>query len=402
MQPPSANLGYIMIVDDDEFVRSILRMELERDGFDIEEAADGLDACEKCRLRVPDLIIADVVMPRMDGFALCRELRADPRYQYIPILQATGLEDLPSIEKAYESGATDFICKPLNGNILKHRVRYMLRSSRAFDELRRNHHLVLAARDAADAANRAKSEFLANMSHELRTPLNAIIGFSTIMTSETREPLPQKHCEYARIIRQSGDHLLHIINDILDLAKVESNTLKLREEFVELASILDLVKAVAQGQAHNAGLVFEFEMKSTASRVRADPVRLKQILLNLLSNAVKFTPKQGSVRLSVGNGPNGELEFRVSDTGIGIAEDKIALAMAPFGQIDSRLARRYEGTGLGLPLTKRLVEMHGGTFILESKLGRGTTVTVRLPSADRFMLSDPTLEPYPLNRKELR
>src|SRR5436309_2034538 len=171
MRGPSVSLGTIIIAEDDELVRSIMRMELESAGFDVEEAVDGLEAYEKCSLRRPDLIITDVVMPRMDGFALCRAIRADPRYQHIPILQATGLEDLHSIEKAYESGATDFFSKPLNWNLLKHRVRYMLRSSRAFDELRRTHDVVAAARDAADTANRAKTEFLANMSHELRTPL---------------------------------------------------------------------------------------------------------------------------------------------------------------------------------------------------------------------------------------
>src|SRR6185312_8896270 len=154
--------GTILIVDDDEIVRMIMRSELEAAGFDIQEAADGMDACEKCGSTLPDLIISDVMMPRMDGFALCRTLRADPKSRYVPILQATGLEDFESIRKAYESGATDFICKPLNWNILKHRVRYMLRSSRAFEELRHNHDVVTAAKEAADKANRAKSDFLAN------------------------------------------------------------------------------------------------------------------------------------------------------------------------------------------------------------------------------------------------
>lgn len=379
MPSPSGNPTTIMIVDDDEFVRSIMRMELEAAGFGVQEASDGLDAWDRCGLGTPDLIIADVVMPRMDGFELCRELRADLRYQYIPILLATGLDDLPSIVKAYECGATDFICKPLNWGVLRHRVRYMLRSSRAFEELRHHHDLVSAARDAADAANRAKSEFLANMSHELRTPLNAIIGFSTIMTSDVGDPLPKKHREYARIIQQSGDHLLKIINDILDLAKVESNGLTLQTDLIDLDSILDLVKALTREQARKAQLTLEFELGPLPKRFRADALRLKQILLNLLSNAIKFTPKHGTVKFFARSKPHGFLEFIISDTGIGIAEDKIALAMTPFGQIDSRLARKYEGTGLGLPLTKRLVEMHGGTFVLESKVGAGTTATVLLP-----------------------
>src|SRR5258708_17254743 len=149
-----ARKASILIVDDDDIIRAIMRAELEADGFAIIEAADGVEACRHCWSKLPDLVIADVVMPRMDGFTLCRELRANPLSQYVPILQATGLDDIASIEKAYEAGATDFIGKPLKWAILKHRVRYVLRSARAFDALRRNQETLVAAKAAAEAANR--------------------------------------------------------------------------------------------------------------------------------------------------------------------------------------------------------------------------------------------------------
>ena len=374
------NLSSILIVDDDEIARMIMQAELQAAGFTVYEAVDGVEACEKFGAAQPDLVITDVIMPRMDGFALCRALRADPLSQFVPILLATGLDDIASIEGAYQAGATDFICKPLNWNVLKHRVRYMLRSSRAFEELRRNQEVLRAAKEAAEAANRTKSEFLANMSHELRTPLNAIIGFSTVMSNGTYGWLAPKYLEYANIVRDSGNHLLNIINDILDLAKAESNTLTLREEDVDIDIIVSQASALLRDMATKAQVRFDVNVSDGLPQLRSDPVRLQQILLNLLGNAIKFTPAGGWVQLFVELGAKDCVQFRVVDTGIGIPKEKIELAMAPFGQVDSGLARRYEGTGLGLPLTKRLVEIQGGTIDLQSEPGQGTTVVVKFQS----------------------
>ena len=372
----------ILIVDDDEIVRTIMRAELEAEGFNVAEAADGVEACEACWSQLPDLVIADVIMPRMDGFTLCRELRANPLSKFVPILQATGLDDVASIEKAYEAGATDFIGKPLKWPILKHRVRYVLRSARAVETLRRNQEALVAAKDAAEAANRAKSEFLANMSHELRTPLNAIIGFSSIMQQGMFGKLNDRYAEYAGMVCDSGTHLLVIINDILDLAKAESNKLELRQEDVDIARVVALSSTIVREMAEKAGVNYDVTMAEVLPHVRADSARLRQILINLLGNAVKFTPSGGKVTLSAEVTPDGALQFRITDTGIGIPPDKMDVAMSPFGQVDSKLARKYDGTGLGLPLTKRLVEMHGGTLELRSEPGRGTVATVRLPNMD--------------------
>ena len=385
--PTEARKASILIVDDDDIVREIMRAELEADGFQIFEAGDGVEACKSCWSRLPDLVIADVVMPRMDGFTLCRELRANPVSQFVPILQATGLDDVVSIEKAYEAGATDFIGKPLKWTILKHRVRYMLRSARAFDELRRNQETLIAAKDAAEAASRAKSEFLANMSHELRTPLNAIIGFSTIMRNGTFGQLSEKYAEYASMVCDSGTHLLAIINDILDLAKAESYKLELREEDIDIARVIALSSTIVREMADKAGVNYDVTIAEVLPHVRADSAKLRQILINLLGNAVKFTPSGGKVSLSAAATADGGLQFRIVDTGIGIPQDKIAVAMSPFGQVDSGLSRRYDGTGLGLPLTKRLVELHGGTFELTSESGKGTIVTVRLPNSPAMRMT---------------
>jgi len=262
-------------------------------------------------------------------------------------------------------------------------VRYVLRSARAFDALRRSQETLLAAKDAAEAANRAKSEFLANMSHELRTPLNAIIGFSTIMREGLYGQLNEKYAEYVGMVCDSGTHLLAIINDILDLAKAESDRIELREEDIDIARVVSLSSTIVREMADKAGVDYDVTLADVLPHVRADSGRLRQILINLLGNAVKFTPSGGRVSLSAQATPDGGLQFCIADTGIGIARDKIEVAMSPFGKVDSRLARRFEGTGLGLPLTKRLVELHGGTFDLSSEPGRGTIVTVRLPKTPR-------------------
>ncbi len=375
----TANTLPILIVDDDPIVRSLIRATLEVEGYEIIEAEDGDEACDLYETRRPELLIADVVMPRMDGFALCRELRGRPNSVHVPILMATGLDDVSSITKAYEVGATDFISKPINWVVLGHRVRYMLRASRAFDELRRNQDRLIEARDEAQAASRAKTEFLANMGHELRTPLNAIIGFSTIMRDGLYGALADKYLDYANVIAESGAHLLALINGILDMARAESNRLVLVEEEVEIARAVAFSLGTIEEMAQRADIHCQSNIPDDLPRFFGDAAKLRQILINLLSNAVKFTPSGGSVRVSVENAPDEGLAFRIEDTGIGIPRDKLAVALAPFGQIESGLDRKYDGVGLGLPLAKTLVELHGGTMEIESAPGKGTAVTARFP-----------------------
>jgi signal transduction histidine kinase len=369
----------ILIVDDDPVVRSLMRDALEDEGFSVIEAADGVEACGRCDQVVPSLLVVDAVMPNMDGFELCRTLRRRPQTEQVPILMATGLDDYHSIATAYEAGATDFISKPLNWLVLNHRIRYMLRAARAFEDLRRNQERLRAAKEAAEAANRTKSEFLANMSHELRTPLNAIIGFSSIMRDGMLGPIDDQYAGYAKIIGDSGSHLLEIINDILDIAKAEKQGLQLAEERVDIASVVAFASGILAEMARNADVACSIAVEDGLPAFLGDGKKLRQILINLLSNAIKFTPAGGKVSLTAHREPNAGLVFRVSDSGIGIPADKISVALAPFGQVDSSLARKYEGVGLGLPLTKRLIELHGGTMEITSEPRNGTTVTARFP-----------------------
>ena len=221
--------------------------------------------------------------------------------------------------------------------------------------------------------------FLANMSHELRTPLNAIIGFSDLMLAEIRGPIGDpEYRGYVVDIVDSGRHLLSIINDILDIAKTEAGELDLLEDPVAVEPLLTSAARSIAAAAQRADLRVSVSVPDGLPEIRADERRLRQIVLNLLSNAVKFTPAGGRIKIAAAVSTAG-LTITVADSGIGIAAENLGLVLQPFRQVDSRLARRFEGTGLGLPLSKRLVEMHGGTLALGSVLGEGTTVTVTLP-----------------------
>ncbi|MGE5547594.1 MAG: nitrate- and nitrite sensing domain-containing protein [Solirubrobacterales bacterium] len=237
------------------------------------------------------------------------------------------------------------------------------------------------AREAAEIANRAKSEFLATMSHELRTPLNAIIGFSEIIEGELLGPVgQQQYVEYAKDINDSGRHLLQLINDILDVARIEVGRVELREGEVDAGAVLRAAVKMVRERAEAKSVALSTDIPDDLPLLLGDERRLKQILVNLLGNGVKFTPAGGMVDARVAFRPTGEMEIVVRDTGIGIAAEDIGKIMAPFGQADSSLARRYEGSGLGLPLSRKLMELHGGTLTLASRPGSGTAVTLTFPA----------------------
>jgi signal transduction histidine kinase len=250
------------------------------------------------------------------------------------------------------------------------------------------------AKEGAEMASRAKSEFLANMSHELRTPLNAIIGFSDIiqlqMFGAVGEPL---YVDYAGHIKDSGEHLLTLINDILDVSAIEAGKFELREEEVNIDECVQSCLRLVNERAGQKSLTIRCDIDANLPHMFGDERRVKQIVINLLSNSVKFTPRGGDILIQARVDGRGGLILAVKDNGIGIAKEDIPKVLSPFGQVDSSLAREYEGTGLGLHLVRQFVELHGGKLVIVSDVGKGTEVSAHFPPG-RMTYESAPFSPY--------
>ncbi len=295
-------------------------------------------------------------------------------------------------ESSLEDGATagwtvgrrrsgeDFNMELNVGRMMFHGQSYYAATIRDVTERQRHQTELEAAKTEAELANGAKSEFLANVSHELRTPLNAILGFSEMLMKEKFGALGSHHyIDYAKYIHDSGSHLLAIISDILDVSKIEAGKLAMHLEVTNVATLCDSAIALVKTRAQKNQISLVTDLAADMPDLFVDPRITRQILINLLTNAVKFTDQGGTVALAATRRDDGGFRFTVSDTGIGIAAENIERVLLPFGQVDDLYTKNKEGTGLGLPLAKRLAEMHDGTLTLESELGAGTVVTIDLP-----------------------
>jgi len=270
----------------------------------------------------------------------------------------------------------EFRCRPAqDGDIVA--------VTRDISERKVQEQALVEARDAALGASRAKSSFLANMSHELRTPLNAIIGFSEMMTREMFGPIGPRYQEYSRLIHESGAHLLDLINSVLDMSKIEAGKFELNEELFDLEETAQSAVRFLRIPAERAGVALKLSIAPNARLMFADRRAVKQILVNLLSNGVKYTPPGGAVQVTARSSVEAGrgMEIVVSDSGTGISKSDLERLGRPFEQVENAETRGKEGTGLGLALVKAMAKMHGGEAVLESALGEGTTVTVRLPHA---------------------
>ena len=379
----------ILVVDDLPDNLRLLSGMLKEQGYRARPVPNGRLALRAARNDPPDLILLDVDMPGMNGLEVCRQLKADDRTRDIPVIFVSGLGNTADVVKGLRAGGIDYIVKPFQAEEVLARVQTHLslrRLQRQLEErntqLREQAEALARANAELDRAARVKDEFLASMSHELRTPLNAILGMSEILCEGVYGPLSEKQQKPVRTIEASGRHLLDLINDILDLSKIEAGKEELELAPVSVEAICKASLGLIRQNAFEKQLKVSSTLDSAVTVLLADGRRVKQILVNLLSNAVKFTPEGGEIGLEVaGDAERGAVHFAVWDTGIGIAAEDMERLFQPFVQLDSGLSREHTGTGLGLSLVQRLAEMHGGGVSVESDgvPGKGSRFTVSLP-----------------------
>lgn len=440
--PEEEFIASILLVDDRPENLIALEATLESLGQRLVKARSGSEALRHVLTEDFALILLDVQMPGMDGFETAALIKERERSRYIPIIFVTAISKSSQyVFKGYEAGAVDYLPKPIDEDVLKSKVRVFVDLYKKSEQIKRQSELLrlseqreaerqqmerehelergyitvlIAAKEEAERANLAKSEFISSVSHELRTPLNAILGFTKLMLNPRVGALNEDQSAYLQDILHSGEHLLQVINDILDLSRVEAGKMTMQLTAFPLAPVLEQSMSIVREQAREHELKLSLEIAPEVAQlppIVADQRKIKQILYNLLANAVKFTPEGGTITLSAmceapdqtSERPQKEqyacdsdtasgLEsdgtplpvresviISVRDTGIGIAPEHHERIFGAFEQVDSSHARQKQGTGLGLALTKRLVELHGGGIWIDSDVDRGSTFSFRLP-----------------------
>ncbi|MDL2358069.1 MAG: response regulator [Pseudomonadota bacterium] len=433
----------VLVVEDSPTQAERLRRLIQSIGYRVRVASNGQRALNLIRERKPHLVVSDIVMPEMNGYELCRALKADPTLRAIPVILVTALNDAKDIIRGIECGADNFIRKPYSEEYLLNRISQVLLNQRLRQDagaetgigvylgeqkhfinasrqqmldllistyeqavqvngelqarerqvlelnMRLSHHAAeLEAHNQEIAlknielaeANRMKSAFIANMSHELRTPLNAIIGFTGTLLMKLPGPLTHDQDKQLNTIRTSARHLLSLINDILDVARIEAGKMTLALAPVQCQELLGETAESLRSLAEQKGLALTVDLPAEPIAIMSDRRALTQIIINLISNAIKFT-EQGTVRVSLEqHASDGGLvtEFCVTDSGVGIAADDQSKLFQAFAQLDATSTRHAEGAGLGLYLCQNLANLLGGSVQFSSELGIGSAFTLVL------------------------
>ena len=399
----SAPPARILVVDDTPEIRELLQIHLETAGYQVLVAGNGQEALAAVAALAPDLLLLDVVMPVVDGYEVCRRLKADEETAFIPIVMLTALQDLTHRLRGIELGADDFLSKPFNHLELLTRVRSLLRVKGLHDQVVATNRLLeqrVAERTAAleqaladlKEMDRLKSEFLSNISHELRTPLTPIKGYLPVLLREEFGPLTSSQRRVLGHIAQSVDRLHRLIDDLLTFMQWESGEIGLALGGASVAKVVEEALARAAAGVEEKGVEVTTEIAADLPQIRADAAALARALGHLVENAVKFTPQGGHVTVTARlvqpsplppgpPAPRQFVELAVRDTGIGIPSEAIPRIFERFYQVDSSSTRQHGGTGLGLAIVKRILDAHAAPIAVESLPGQGTTFSIRLPIA---------------------
>ncbi len=401
----------VLHIEDEPDIQELVTRFLE-EKYTVASASSGLEGIKKAQEFQPDLILMDLQLPSMSGYEATTRIRSIEDLKSVPIVAVTGNNTEEEREKSLAAGCSGFIPKPIDWFNLASQVEdYLSGKVEEITEQKRNEYfrryseeLVAKLQERIEELTQAneemkrlnselarinqfKDEFMANMSHELRTPLNSIIGFSEVLIDGLTGDLNDEQKEFIENILSSGQHLLLLINDILDLSKIRSGQMELHAEEVDCQEFIEDIEHTIKGVMQSKNQQYVREIDEDITSIRIDKKKMKQVLLNLLGNASKFTPVNGEITLQIiPVEENGEpmVQFAVSDTGIGISEENYELIFDEFRQVDGSHSREYEGTGLGLPIAKKLIELHNGTIWIESEVGAGTTFYFSIPVSSDF------------------
>ncbi|MEM9168224.1 MAG: hybrid sensor histidine kinase/response regulator [Pseudomonadota bacterium] len=371
-KPSSSRTLNVLVVDDDPIMRELASTKLADEGYVVDVAETGDDAWAMLQKRPRDLVVADIDMPGMDGFALTEAIRSRDALRETPVIVITSSDHGDAVDRAFAAGATSFVAKPINWALFAHSVRFVLRSSDDRRALR-------VARDQAQAGAHFKDALMSMMSHELRTPLNAIIGFGQILGDVFEENADAVNRQYADYIIDGGKRLLSSVSDILLVSDASSGVLTLNEGRCPVGDVIDLARQEIEQTIVASGAQIKVSMGAPGAEVQCDCALMGKALAKLISNSIKFSDR--GVRVTVGSTllKSGALALVVKDDGPGIDAQTRAAVMQPFLQSDMSLKRSKEGLGLGLPIVMAVSKAHDAVFKLESKPGEGAQAAIVFP-----------------------